>query len=480
MFFNNLLKALFTDKFLIFLLILFLIPLLYLCFYIHPSADDFVYGSWYKNVNHTSFFEYHRQNYLTWNGRYFSTLLLSINPLVFKCLTGYKLIPLFLISFFYFGFFLMLSQIFKQLGKKTIHIIALLILLIYLNLVPSLPETLYWMSASMTYFMAWGLTFYWFYFLISYYKKPSFKNSIMPLILMICIIGTNELSAFMTFFVLLFVAIREIIQDKKLHTGTIFFLIICVVFLFIVIIAPGNAVRQTNYPNHHNLMYALSNASFNLFRIYTLIFISTPFIFFLLLTALNSNEFYEKLNINKNTHIFWTIVLYPIPIMLVFFFYFVSSFSMGIHPPLRVHGFIAFFILFYVMVLLIKIFGKMIFFNFEKSNLKKINIILIILLLFSIMADFHKKTGDNIYFKGNIMQATYDICNEVEAYNKEMNDRYKIIEYAQKDNVNNISVPELKHRPQSIFFVDIKPDSTYWVNWATALYFDIETIKTKN
>jgi len=109
---------------------------------------------------------------------------------------------------------------------------------------------------------------------------------------------------------------------------------------------------------------------------------------------------------------------------------------------------------------------------------KKLNVLVTLIFFLFILSDFHKIPGENIYIKGNIALAAYDLTHNAPRYNAVMNERYKQIEKEKLTGNKNITVPALQNIPRSIFFVDIKADSSHWVNWGCALYFEINSIKT--
>jgi hypothetical protein len=68
-----------------------LLPYFYLSFFIHPAADDYNYA--YLTISKDWFSEYINQ-YYTWNGRYSSNILVLLNPIAFKSLFFYRIIPI--------------------------------------------------------------------------------------------------------------------------------------------------------------------------------------------------------------------------------------------------------------------------------------------------------------------------------------------------------------------------------------------------
>ena len=84
---NKLLHFLTNKKSIIVLSTIFIIgPLLYLSFFVYPSADDFSYAVIHKEL---SFFNEQKEIYLTWSSRYFATAALSLTALNFGVIKYY-------------------------------------------------------------------------------------------------------------------------------------------------------------------------------------------------------------------------------------------------------------------------------------------------------------------------------------------------------------------------------------------------------
>jgi len=417
---------------------------------------------------------------MAWNGRYFSTLLLSINPLVYKCFWGYKIIPIILLIIFYSGLYFFLKNIFTNLSKVAVHIMGLLLVVTYLNIVPSLSETIYWMSSSLTYFLAWGLTLYLLGFLIRYYNQPHKKrlNAAFSILLIICIIGSNELSAFLVLFIIIGIIIYELYQNKKINKFSLQFLIISLFFVLVVILAPGNKGRLSLFGNHYNMAFSIINTIEKTLVLIFLHLTNPPFIIISILVFINAPTLISgSIFLNKILKIN-TIILFVIPLLIIIFFYFTSAFNTGISPPLRIYAFISLFFFFTAFLIILQIRDKYVVFDLPFISLQKLNFILVAAFLLFIGSDFSKVPGKHYLIKGNILQSFNDLRSDAYNYNKDLDDRYLIIEQEIKKGNMNIKVPSLTVKPRSIFFVDIKPDSSNWINIGYAQYFNISSIKT--
>ena len=79
-----------------------LILLLYVSagFFSHPSLDDFIYAQKGRQKDFIGTVLHERE---TWNGRYISNFIVHFSPLNWGSFIGYKLMPLGLILFTFFG-----------------------------------------------------------------------------------------------------------------------------------------------------------------------------------------------------------------------------------------------------------------------------------------------------------------------------------------------------------------------------------------
>ena len=92
---------------LIILNFLILFPIIFLCFYNYPSADDFSYGVALKN---NSFVDIQIQRYLDWTSRYIATGVLTVSPLAFNSINYFGIYSLVFIVLFFVGFLYFLKS----------------------------------------------------------------------------------------------------------------------------------------------------------------------------------------------------------------------------------------------------------------------------------------------------------------------------------------------------------------------------------
>ena len=133
------------------LLCLSLLKYFLLAGHAHPVADDFCYAAKSRGA---SLWAWSFSEWMNWNGRYASNLLMIHGPLTWSTdlLPGYRMVPVLLIlsTFLSFWFFLRRAlQHALSTGQEMLG--ALAFLLLYLNLMPDLGEGFYWYTGAVTY-----------------------------------------------------------------------------------------------------------------------------------------------------------------------------------------------------------------------------------------------------------------------------------------------------------------------------------------
>lgn len=129
-------------------LVLSLMPLLIAGGYNHPSNDDYSNSIW------TDFWSYQRTFYNGWTGRFFSSAVLSLNPIRWGSFTGYRIAADVLILAFAGTYTLAISaalRLFSNLPFRLRLAIGAAATVAVLNSMPSLAEGFYWYTGAMTY-----------------------------------------------------------------------------------------------------------------------------------------------------------------------------------------------------------------------------------------------------------------------------------------------------------------------------------------
>ncbi|OQA01699.1 MAG: hypothetical protein BWY70_00294 [Bacteroidetes bacterium ADurb.Bin408] len=129
--------------------ILCLVPFFILSIYVHPNAEDYSH-SFLPRYSSTFYFVF--DFFKNKEARLFTNLLYAINPLRFEAFWAYKLIPPVLLCGLYTALYFCIKTIAPyNSGKRSLWVLTLLILCLFLGLAPSPVHALYWMSSSFNY-----------------------------------------------------------------------------------------------------------------------------------------------------------------------------------------------------------------------------------------------------------------------------------------------------------------------------------------
>ncbi|MGD0711001.1 MAG: DUF6056 family protein [Bacteroidales bacterium] len=471
-------KLLGKEYFWIILLSLLVIPFIAISFFDHPSADDYIISA---VVRDHGILAHYRQVYFEWSGRYFSTLLECFNPLVYGWFFGYKLIPILLIVLFYIGLFRLFKSIFgKELSSIKIHLISLILLLLYFNNIPSTAESIYWMDGSLEYFTGIILTLFFFALLIKQWNSESIKTSsfLFLIVLVVMIVGTNEISMLLLDEILFIIVMKEIFQKRKLRKCLIISIITAIAATIFEITAPGNYSRMVSFQGNSDFVFTIQQSGISFLKIAGS-FIKDPgllissLIFVAFLPLLNGSRIFNELTKGN------PFITIPLSILSLIGLYIPAVYATGLNPALRVHNIVAFAFIFAFFFNIAVLHAYLM----RKNRITLIDIpsylikILAVAAFILTISEFSKEPGKEIISEGNIFRAYYDLFISAPTYNQELNDRECYLAKLNAMIKGCIEVKPLSSIPKTIHFVDITKDATNWVNQCEVKYFGIDSVK---
>lgn len=472
-----------TEILIILGLLVLIAPFFLLSFFAYPSADDFILSATVKNYK---FFEYQQFAYNSWGGRYFGTFIVSLNPLCFDWMFGYKLVPVLLFVLLYFSIYVLMQKLLGvDFTNRKIHLISLTLYTLYLNNMPSTAEGFYWMTGALGYTLASIILILFVALIIKLNTRiknsQKILNFILALILSLFVVGANEISMMVLFEIIGLILIYDFIIIRKVNIAYIVILAFTIAAAFIVFYAPGTQAKLNNLPNHFNLGFSVIKSVELSLMIIGFNLQSFPFIIVSLIFIPFANSLSKSNNTLGKIAEISPYISIPVSFAIIFSLYFVAYFSLGNNPAWRVHNNISlvFIILWFLNILIIIRFLKNKNYSIHPTP-KYLTTILIFVAFLFVFIDFHiKDPRDGIKFKGNIAHAFYDLIYKAPAYNKEINKRYLLIQKAKKENQNSLEVERIKNIPQTIFYDDISVDPEYWMNMGFARYYNIKSIKLK-
>jgi hypothetical protein len=452
------------KPFLLFILVLALMPFIILSSYIHPVADDLSYALKGDNFWHSLL-----QDYQTWTGRYSSDLFAFLNYIVARNIFLYQVFPILLILLLACISFLLLNEIFQSsiTGANKIFFTLLFTLLILIGL-PEEAEGLYWFTGSVTYVLPVILLFADAMLLIRYFRNRFVPNRILHLIIVftltIFIAGFNEVMAILlvVFSIALIYFLRNSKSSGRAIVGVFFFA--AVIGFIAIAFAPGNSVRIHSYPGtqlfFHSFIYSLLQVGRFLLQWLTgpMLWIAT---LFYLPVALHVRT-PDNWNINRRV----ILILVPIVIFCCVFPAYWGTGILGQHRTLNTAYLI--FIPFWFFSL-----------HLFSSELKRIEIISLFqerrfanaLIVIFILA---------LFFTGNALTSWSDLLSEkTKEYDLQMSAREQALKECAEAGMENCTVSLLSVKPQSIFVLDLQKDSTDWSNDNYAKFYRLKTVSIK-
>ena len=420
-----------------------IIPFIIISFYNHPALDDWWYAEVFKQYGFAGAQHYWYTHY---TARFFSTFLLTLEPLCFNWIEGHKLLPVIFIAAL-FATCKFFSHVFLQDYKQHKLIIPLWLTASYLLIQRDYFECLYWLAANvvyqytMLYFLLHVALIYQLFFANQANKFKQFS----AIFFAVAIVGSNETLGGLVLaesFLILFLSYR--IRRFKSFS---FLLLLAVITSWVVMfLARGNWDKIEVATGEHvytfNFYLAVKHSIISC-GYYSFFLLKQPFFWCLALLSIPFiNRFIDKyFSIKKPLQL---LVLSAGSFTIAFTIYFISIFPTGILiPPLRVTNIAMPFLFFGLAIFILGPITQFI----SQIKLEKI-ILKNRLLLMSTSVIFA------IVLPTKFNQLLTDITSgRARGYNNAMYNRYRTIKaYDGKD---TLKIPGLKNVPRTIVATDI-------------------------
>jgi hypothetical protein len=427
------------------LCLLAILPYFLACWYIHPFFDDYFFAS---QIHANGLAGFTRYFYLNWSGRYSEEILMAIVNSKIKDASNvqYFLFGLFVLTSLLCSFFYLVHVIFKSyysLFNKAI--IALTVFAFYLAFMPELFTSFYWYCSSY-YQLCLSFLLLNIALIINIFKEEKeWIYKINLLFLNVFIAGFSEVTIF-SFGILYFaIVVHHYLKYKKIKTYWLLLLLVFCSCAIFNILSPGNFVRMCIAKSgaENGFIFSSLRAVYDLILfhgVYT--FFKTPFLFFCIL-FLSLAISYLKSGIPL-TKIFNVNPLYSIIVTLLIFYlqHALSIYGAGYSLQGRVFNFSIF--LFYLafaynlLVVLYYFSGKITTPSFKINPLAAKWLMIVIVFLFN--------------FSDNNRLLWGDLARELPAFQKQLTERYELIENAKKNGAKEVEVPLVKAMPKLYIF----------------------------
>lgn len=462
----------------IILLLVLIAPFFVLSFFVYPSADDY---STINLVNHIGYGDFQKYMYMNWSGRYSAVIIGGLNPM--RCLLIYRLIPVFLMVLLFGAlYFLFRTLLKKYLNTTALFLFSLIFFALYLNTFPSTGEGIYWFPAGAGYLLANILTVFFMAFVFQMMQKerfPKFASWLAALVLAFIVIGLNEISLLIICGFTFLMVIGNIFIHRKISFSLLSLFVLTVTFAAFAIAAPGNFYRMSLFSDTMNFSQSLVNSSVSLVKILGIHFQNPPFVLLSFLSIPFITALIQKDSI-RYRYLVNPFLLAVFSLLLIFVLYVPGFLGMGINPPMRVNALIS---LIFMMLWFLNLVNLCNFLHRKKIAVpafpKALTTILLVCTVLLTLLDFHKEPGQEYYFRGNISRAYYDLFFKASGYKQEMDARNKNIAEAKNKRISDLEIDPIRVIPQTIFFVDIKTDTSNWINHNYAEYLGLKSIRLK-
>ena len=455
----------------ILLMVTVLAPLFALSYYNHPSpADDYCY---IDTVFKFGWFEAMNYYYSGWTGRYFGIFLNHSNPLLFHSVTGFKILPVILLSGVVFALYSLFRHLTPTLSRMAHLGFAGVVFFLYMLKIASMSEAFYWMAAFVTYTIPNIFTLLWIVLVLRWYRQDTQTAKILLStlagFLVFAIIGSSETN--LLIIVLLIGAwwVYRILFHRKVDGFMIAMLAVCAVSCYLYFSSPGNQARIGGNPLGGNIPFSVMS-SFKKLAVLSFDWIfRTPLIFFSLAWLVVLSRLSAGARNYFSIPVWYAVLLF---IGVLSAQLFPSYYGVGIEPTPRVINCVYFFFLigwFYVI--------GVVFHYFRKSNTNQFHFsvmrygILYAVLIVSISLSFYRSANVRLIYSDLIH-------GKAAAFNKEMYARYEMLKTSKE---STVYLPPIHSKPLSIFVDDdIKDNPDHWWNKCMAGYFGRKVIIMKD
>lgn len=445
---SSLLKNIFsikTDKLLLRLLVVIIVPFILISFFNNPATDDFYLAN--LSLKH-GLYNVHFWHYNNWSGRYFSNGILFFSPLYFENFSLYKLIPIALLLLFVFSVKYFISSLFYSISNVQKWAISSIIIILYFIQVPEVSSAFYWLPAAITYQFGITLTL----FFVSFYLKFKASNNYFYLMLSLLFIafsmGCNEVITILNSVLIGSYFLYQLLQTKKLDINLLIVVAIAAGFASFELFAPGNSARNETIATEGK--FNLLNSIFKSI-IHSVLLTLKWMPIVLLFVLFYSKKIYKLINENelKFLNPKWAfLILFSILFLSLFPSFYIQNNIIADRSLNSIYFYLIIFGL-YTILCLMK-FAKDVY-DFEIQLNKPTKTALTLILIFFTFSD------------SPITNAYENLVNgKAYSYNKQMENRFELIKNSTE---KEIVVPALTKKPETIFIENIMGLTINLNNW---------------
>lgn len=470
------------------LLVVGLLPFVVLSFYSHPALDD------YSDAllrNRLGFWEAQRNLYLTWTGRFTTSLLLTeLSPVYHRCLSIYWLVPVLALLALLGSLYVLLSTLTGSLWRRSTRLLASgVLLLLWLLRASSIAEVLYWYNGVAVYTLPTALLLLWLAAMLRYWQapRPTVRRwLLLVVVLSIALAGTNEFLALGTLTIVGLLWLWELARRGHRHYELLALLGLVGLAVACSFLAPGNMQRAATINRVVPLYWVvLGSVGSSVYMLLNWLSNGT----LLLATALVLPAL-GRLAVAPNVRLRWLGRIHPMlmALMLSAILVLMSIPSYwatgGMMPPrARAMLYFVFIISWFALIINVLIHRHQSLNHPVTRYIRRsyvwparLSSLLWLWLLIYLATDHNVRLLRESMGQGsnNAIVAYRDwFSGAARSYHGEQMRRYQLLASAQGQRVQ---LPPLQVMPPSLLYYDITTDSTYWGNMVYAHYFGKRTV----
>ncbi|MDJ0832863.1 MAG: DUF6056 family protein [Gammaproteobacteria bacterium] len=442
-------------------------------FYAYPAADDFCMAS---GVQREGLLTHLWNHYFEWSGRYAGNALYAGYPLLFGLFTGNQIMPLLLLGLLFLSSAYFLASLFAiNIRSLPVVILALGFVSVFLLGIRHSASSLYWISGAMTYQSANILLLLTLGLMIRIHDRQQQQQDSKALwvglgLAVVVGMGSNENNMITLLGVLLLALLinRQRTWQQQLPWLTL--LVIALVCFSIVYLSPGNTIRESTFPQRHDLIHAISG-SLRMGSWTLMAWILNPlFILASLLLLVGVPWIHQHSSRNYQPGRGVVLLLFLLTLGMPFVLQFPAWWSMGGWPPPRTVDAI-----FFVFVLNWSLLLGAVSLRYAphqrlpalvKSHQSSLLILLTLLVIGAVLIN------------SKFQRALDDLTGPAITFQQYMQDRHQRIDNAVQNQQEFLLVPVYRQEyPRSIFFNDIRSDYRDWRNKCYAEFFGLKAIQ---
>ncbi|MEO8068588.1 MAG: DUF6056 family protein [Flavobacteriales bacterium] len=431
--------------------------------YCHPMADDWSYAYQGQAFRLLPWLQ---GEYLNWNGRYFSNILIGQGPLVLglDALWLYRSVPVLLMLLTVVGAYAFVRSISRGvLSRSDEWTAALLFFALFIQGMPDIREGFYWYTGAITYQLGNILALFHAARVLRSQER-TWASTVVDALLLAIVMGCSEVH------MILMVVFHGLLITWRWRRGAtirkngLWLLAVALLCTVAVVLAPGNAVRSALFTGTHDPLHSLWMSALQSVR-FGLTWMSNPVLLllsFLYIPAVRSFAQRSPL-FAKAFHLkpWMSTLALPAIIFLCAFPAYWGTGILGQHRTVNV----AYFFFLPLWFINLTVWDVHVF-QRKWVRWPRLTQPMLVGVLVAVLGFF------NLY--GNGGRASRDlVTGKAARFDGQVGARYPVLEQA-RENDDPIVLRAIADPPESLYLLELREDPNDWVNQCYALYFGVK------